>query len=111
MVSQEQFICLVQFFNSFYDDPLKGSLTRDFTLQIFLRFLLPPGYPIRAISNLYEKFVEIFATFHHGVDTPASLSLLPEIIIASIVDTSVKPCSWIPWRWGLIYRRLQQHQR
>ncbi len=44
---------------------LKGSLSRDFQLQVFfsqISFTLSPECPIGVISNVLQKFTDIFTT-------------------------------------------------
>jgi hypothetical protein len=61
---------------------LTGSLSRDFQLQFFFHKSVspwPPECPIVVISNVLQKFTEIFTIFH------GDLLLL---IITGVADTS-----------------------
>jgi hypothetical protein len=83
---------------------LKGSLSRDFQLQVFsqISFTLSPECPIGVISNILQKFTEIFTIFvfiagvndtgyklFTGVNDAGDLLLL---IITGVADTN-EPCS------------------
>jgi hypothetical protein len=54
--------CRVPYSSLFFADILKGTVSRDFLLPVFFLNQFPQAsdYTIRAVSNFFRKFAEIF---------------------------------------------------